>query len=261
MLQTQVARSEERKQAESPREQDGLETANLPSSPKARSVLKKQLQREITAMEQEAEFLSGEELNSQSERIRIVISGRLRAMNPFRDFHRLGTTAMNGGVSVWKDPDDAVNVSAISAGAVAALALPTAAWLLTHNIAIAGGAAAFGLAPLFFISWGARTLFNLVAGAPVALASPIFLGIAKLLDIFKPGELRGSEFAGELRKKGITRNSALRASADKRVLELKAAIDQKEAVLASLSFGRVFSRDEIRERWLRESEEKTGENE
>lgn len=171
--------------------------------------LRKDIEHEDFELKQEREILQKysrpEDVPTSVKKVSDLVSGRIRALNPFRDFHAVGFSAFNDGVNPWADevlrkgapngPPNGPISWAVVAGMITAFVTHAAGASLGTTL----GAVVFSMAPLFITMWAARTVFSLCA-APVAVAAaPLAYIIAGIDDANrKPGYLNAKRFLSRL---------------------------------------------------------------
>lgn len=183
-----------------------LKTVEIPSTARERARLRKQLEKDILASTQEqrvlGQFEEASKIPTAVGKVTEIITGRARAMNPIRDFDKVGFSWFNNGVNPWKDSKfvaedapPAMMFYGLVAGFLSAVIVSSA----THSFAITAGAVGFAMAPLFISMWAGRTIFNLAAGVLAGAAAPAAYAAGRILDLVRqPGHLRAKEFLSDL---------------------------------------------------------------
>lgn len=184
----------------------------IPASPRERRLLRRRVERELSSIDEEKEYLwdpaQGREYEDNRTavmRFKDTVINRLRAANPFRDFDKVGASRFNDGVNPWRIPDEIEGANLIILGTAATIAAPVVVWAITHSFALSIGAGLFASAGLFLGSWGLRTLFNLSAALLTIAASPLLYAAAVFEDRTGPGTFRAKAFLHDLEASGLDR--------------------------------------------------------
>lgn len=182
-----------------------LEKFEIPASPRARARLRAQIERELITSEQEKEVLekdikSDGEVPTSVKGVTEFIVGRAKAVNPIRDFNKVGAAVLYGGRSPWKDTFSQDEPPwPIITGMMACIMTAAVLGPFAHP-ALTIGAAAFAAAPLFLSMWGGRTIFNFCAGILTAAAAPFAYAAARIADVRRhPGYLNAKRFLRDLK--------------------------------------------------------------
>lgn len=220
----------------------GFNEAEIPASPKERARLRKQIQRELLSATQEREILITQpkdpcEVDTEVTKVTEFIKGRARAMNPIRDFDKVGYAAFNKGVSPWKDPNLATvdgPPAPVFWGIFAPLFTGMIVGAATSSAPIALAAAAFAIAPLLIPMWTGRTLFNLCAGVATAIAAPFAYAAAHIRDLGKlPGHLSAKAFLADL-KGSLLGDEEKKELISQRITTLDEAVKAQEQSLLAI---------------------------
>lgn len=224
-----------------------LKVVEVPAAtPEQREQMRRNIEMEIFTARQERNYLAEDRLDefgrckgygidpdavpTNVKAVRDVVLGRVRAMNPFRDFDKVGAglivdtegSACSGGVPVLAIG----TVSGIIAGM-------TAAYFGASPLLVLG-AGVVGAAPVFIATWGARTVFNLAAGILTAVAAPFAYAAARIADVrHNPGLLAAKEYLKELRRSGLGWREQYEKK-DEKIAELDRTIGDAAEALAKV---------------------------
>lgn len=240
MIQTQTRETKEPSlvspfPAAAPDVQADLEKIEIPASREGREGLRKQLEKEIRVSCQEREFLEsvGKETGAKMgpEQVSAILTGRIRAMNPFRDFDKVGFSIFLGGEHPWTCLDlmPGPILYGMAAGLITGMAVGHVA-----SAAVTIPAVLVAMAPIFLPMWGARTIFNLVAGVGTLALSPIAYLAARIFDEEKrPGYIKARAFLADL-KRSLLGGEEQKDLRIKRVALLGEMIAEQEKALESI---------------------------
>lgn len=225
-----------------------LAIERTPPGSRERRELKKEINREIQEAQDELDFLNTGRTRTAGDHMTSLVVDRLKAVNPVRDLNRVGASRINGGLNPWRLEDDD-SALIISLGTASGIAATIAAAVFTHNPLIAAGAGVLGAAPMFIVSWTARTLFNLAAGIITAVAAPAMLAAARIHDLKHPGQVAARDFRRTIKGEngGLQFISRIRA----REKELEGILCEKKEVIERLESENDYSEAELRDRWLK----------
>lgn len=207
-----------------------LRVAEVPAAtPEQRDQMRRNLEREIFIASQERDYLAKDRMDVDPDavpttvkQVSDVVAGRARAMNPFRDFNRIGAGALF-------NVDDAPCTSGL--GIFTGIIAGTIACASGASFPIVVGAAALAAAPIFLPMWAGRTVFNLAAGILTAAAAPFLYAAARVKDVVRfPGLLAAKEFLKELSKSGMTTKQQYDKKEEK-IAELDQAVEDAEKAL------------------------------
>lgn len=210
----------------------------LPSSPRDRSRLRTDLEREVAASMLEHDvlerFSDPKEIPTTVKAVTEILLKRAKAMNPIRDMDKVGFSAFNKGVNPWKgflameEPPFAlfygIVVPMMTGAIVSSFASPS----------VTAAAVVFSIAPLFLSMWGARTAFNTIAGIAAAAAFLPAYAAARVADLtVRKGLVNAKTFLADLSEARLPDDEKAELR-EKRVSLLEQTVEKQEKVLAIL---------------------------
>lgn len=233
---------------------DLLQDEEIHMSPGKRVRLQRQIEIELNAAREEKEVLSDRVADSAAiptavGRVSSILEGRLKAINPIRDFDKIGFAALNNGITVWDDPSWNI-VPAM--GHIWIITATAVTWALSNSIPLTVGAGLFVLAPVFISMLAGRTAFNFVAGVAAAVAAPVAYGLARIADVTKhPGMLRAKKFLVAVENSAHLNPDQKNELREERVAILEGKIREKEEKLEDIRQSEGMEEmDSIRNRYM-----------
>lgn len=231
-----------------------LEREVIPSSASERAKLKKQLLREMRIAAQEKDILTREiddprAVPTTVGRFTNFLVERAKALNPWRDFNKIGLSAFLGGENPWKDDQWAQTM--LTAGLIGSYMATMLTAVLSHNVPAAIGAGVLVASPLFLPMLAGRTVFNILAGAAAAVVAPVAYCAARIVDLEAgAGFLHAKKFLADMKKVRIADDEKRDIRSRRAALLNEAIVKREQRVSEIESCEDKIDRDLMEKRYL-----------